>query len=192
MQINAGGFLELYYFICQNVGPSTQIYAYDAYREIGSKNSEFKADETDNYSLGFMYNDVFKNTDSGARVAAQPDDVSASSYVGMYTDSLNAGFANQFGRGGSGSIELFTLVVEDIGIDQVQNQIIIDGLFKSIGFWLNSKFTYSYDGINTFTYLMKSFKWDLKQANQEAVIKKINYSGTTISIDVFKNLNTRK
>jgi hypothetical protein len=192
LQINPGGFLELYYFICQNVGPSSQIYNYDSYREIGSKNSEFKPEQTDNYSLGFMYNDVFKNNDSGARAANQPDDVSASSYVGMYTDSLNGGFANQFGRNGSGSTEIFTLVVEDIGIDQVQNQIVIDGQFKSIGYSLNSRFTYSYDNVNTYTYLLKSYRWNLKQAIQESILKKINYSGTTINIDVFKNINTRK
>ena len=192
LQTNPGGFLQLYYFLCQNVGPTSQIYAYDAYREIGSKNSEFKAEETDNYSLGFMYNDIFKNTDSGTKNSNQPDDVSASSYVGMYSDDLNGGFANQFGRGGSGSTELFTLVVEDIGIDQVQNQIVIDGQFKSIGYSLNSKFTYSYDNVNTYTYLLKSYKWNLKQAVQECILKKINYAGTTINIDVFKNLNTRK
>jgi hypothetical protein len=139
-----------------------------------------------------MYNDIFKNNDSGARAANQPDDVSASSYVGMYTDSLNGGFANQFGRGTSGSTEIFTLVVEDIGIDQVQNQIVIEGQFKSIGYSLNSKFTYSYDNVNTYTYLLKSYKWNLKQAVQECILKKINYAGTTINIDVFKNINTRK
>lgn len=192
--LDGGGtpYLELYYFLIQNVGPVSQIYNYDSYREIGSINSQFKPEEGDNLSLGFMYNDIFKNTDSGARAADQPKDVSASSYVGMYTDVTNAGFANQFGRGTSGSTELFTLVAEDIGIDQVQTQTVIEGRFKSIGYWLNSKFTYSYDGVNTYTYLLKSFKWDLKQATQESVLKKINYTGTTIIIDIFKNLNTRK
>jgi hypothetical protein len=192
--LDGGGtpYLELYYFLVQNVGPVSQIYNYDSYREIGSINTQFKPEEGDNFSLGFMYNDIFKNTDSGARAADQPKDVSASSYVGMYTDIANAGFANQFGRGTSGSTELFTLVAQDIGIDQVQTQTVIEGQFKSIGYWLNSKFTYSYDGTNTHTYLLKSFKWDLKQATQESVLKKINYTGTTIIIDIFKNLNTRK
>jgi hypothetical protein len=192
--IDGGGspYLELYYFLVQNVGPVSQIYNYDSYREIGSIDSQFKPEEGENFSLGFMYNDIFKNTDSGARAANQPQDVSASSYVGMYTLSTNAGFANQFGRTTSGSTELFTLVAQDIGIDQVKTQTVIEGQFKSIGYWLNSKFTYSYDGINTYTYLLKSFKWDLKQGIQESVLKKINYSGTTIDIDIFKNLNTRK
>jgi len=110
----------------------------------------------------------------------------------MYTLIANAGFANQFGRGTTGSTELFTLVAQDIGIDQVRTQTVIEGQFKSIGYWLDSKFTYSYDGVNTYTYLLKSFKWDLKQATQESVLKKINYNGTTIEIDIFKNLNTRK
>ena len=184
--------LVVSYFLIQNVGPTSQIYAYNAYREIGSKNSEFKPDETDNYSLGFMYNEVFRNTDSNSRIANNPFEVTASSYVGMYTIDNNGGFANQFGRGTSGSTELFTLVVEDIGIDQVQNQIVLEGQFKSIGYTLNSKFTYSYDNVNTYTYLLKSYKWNLKQAVQECVLKKINYNGTTINIDVFKNLNTRK
>jgi hypothetical protein len=185
-------FLELYYFLVQNTGPSSQIYNYDSYREIGSKDSQFKPEEGDNFALGFMYNDIFKNNDSGARAASNPADVSASSYVGMYTKSNNSGFANQFGRNTSGSTELFTLVAQDIGIDQVQTQTVIEGQFKSIGYWLDSKFTYSYDGVNTYTYLLKSFKWDLKQAVQESVLKKINYTGTTIDIDIFKNLNTRK
>ena len=185
-------YLEVYYFLVENVGPASQIYAYDSYREIGSKDSQFKPEEGENYSLGFMYNDIFKNTDSGARAANQPQDVSASSYVGMYTTITNAGFANQFGRGTTGSRELFTLIAEDIGIDQVQTQTVLEGQFKSIGYWLDSKFTYSYDGVNTYTYLLKSFKWDLKQALQESVLKKINYTGTTIIIDIFKNLNTRK
>jgi hypothetical protein len=139
-----------------------------------------------------MYNEIFRNTDSNSRFANNPLDVTASSYVGMYTTLNNGGFANQFGRTTSGSTELFTLVAQDIGIDQVQTQTVLEGQFKSIGYWLDSKFTYSYDGVNTYTYLLKSFKWDLKQAVQESVLKKINYSGTTIDIDIFKNLNTRK
>jgi hypothetical protein len=191
-ETGVGAFLELYYFLIQNVGPVSQIYQYDYYREIGSKDSQFKPEEGENFSLGFMYNDIFKNTESGAKSANQPKDVSASSYVGMYTDILNAGFANQFGRMASGNTEIFTLVAQDIGTDQVQTQTVIEGQFKSIGYWLNNKFTYSYDGLNTYTYLLRSFKWDLKQAVQESVLKKINYNGTTIDIDIFKNLNTRK
>ena len=192
--IDGGGspFLELYYFLVQNVGPVSQIYNYDSYREIGSIDSQFKPKEGENFALGFIYNAIFMNTDSNAKTADQPQDVSASSYVGMYTLSTNGGFANQFGRTTSGSKELFTLVAEDIGIDQVKTQTVIEGQFKSIGYWLNSRFTYSFDGTNTYTYLLKSFKWDLKQAIQESVLKKINYSGTTIEIDIFKNLNTRK
>lgn len=192
--IDGGGspFLELYYFLVQNVGPVSQIYNYDSYREIGSIDSQFKPEEGENFALGFVYNDIFKNTDSNAKTANQPQDVSASSYVGMYTTINNGGFANQFGRTTSGNTELFTLVAEDIGIDQVKTQTVIEGQFKSIGYWLNSKFTYSFDGANTYTYLLKSFKWDLKQAIQESVLNKINYNGTTINIDIFKNLNTRK
>jgi hypothetical protein len=185
-------FLELYYFLVQNTGPSSQIYNYDSYREIGSIDSQFKPEEGENYSLGFMYNDIFKNNDTGARAANEPKDVAASSYVGMYTTSNNSGFANQFGRNTSGIKEIFTLVAEDIGIDQVKTQTVIEGQFKSIGYWLNTKFTYSFDGANTYTYLLKSFKWDLKQGVQDSVLKKINYNGTTIEIDIFKNLNTRK
>jgi hypothetical protein len=184
--------LVVEYFLIQNVGPTSQIYSYDSYREIGSINSEFKPTETENFSLGFMYNEVFRNTDSNARIANNAFEVTASSYVGMYTMLNNGGFANQFGRTTSGSTELFTLVAQDIGIDQVQTQTVIEGQFKSIGYWLDNKFTYSYDGVNTYTYLLKSFKWDLKQAIQESVLKKINYNGTTIDIDIFKNLNTRK
>jgi hypothetical protein len=184
--------LEVSYFLIQNVGPTSQIYAYDYYREIGSINTEFKPTETENFSLGFMYNEVFRNTDSNSRIANNPLDVTASSYVGMYTTLNNGGFANQFGRNTSGSTELFTLVAQDIGIDQVQTQTVLEGQFKTIGYWLDNKFTYSYDGVNTYTYLLKSFKWDLKQAVQESVLKKINYNGTTIDIDIFKNLNTRK
>jgi hypothetical protein len=110
----------------------------------------------------------------------------------MYTNNVNGGFANQFGRGTTGSEEIFKLVSEDIGMDQIQTQTVIEGQFKSLGYWLDSKFTYSFDGANTYTYLLKSFKWDLKQGVQDSVLKKINYNGTTIEIDIFKNLNTRK
>lgn len=192
LETGTGPYLELYYFLVQNVGPVSQIYNYDSYREIASKDSQFKPEEGENFSLGFMYNDIFKNTDSGARAADNPADVSASSYVGMYTNDVNGGFANQFGRGTTGSTELFTLVSEDIGMDQIQTQTVIEGQFKSIGYWLNNKFTYAYDTVNTYNYLLKSFKWDLKQAIQESVLKKINYNGTTLVVDIFKNLNTRK
>jgi hypothetical protein len=184
--------LQVEYFLCQNVGPNSQIYAYDSYREIGSKNSEFKPTETENTALGYMYNEIFRNSDSNARNVNNVYEVVASSYIGMYTTDNNGGFANQFGRATSGSTELFTLVAQDIGIDQVQTQTVLEGQFKSIGYWLDSKFTYSYDGVNTYTYLLKSFTWDLKQGVQDSVLKKINYSGTTIDIDIFKNLNTRK
>ena len=192
LQINPGGEMELTYFLVQNVGPTSQIYAYDSYREVGSKNSEFKPTETENLSLGYMYNEIFRNSDSNAKVVNNKYDVVSSSYIGMYTTEFNGGFANEFGRTTSGSTELFTLVAQDIGIDQVQTQTVLEGQFKSIGYWLDSKFTYSYDTVNTYTYLLKSFKWDLKQAVQESVLKKINYNGTTIDIDIFKNLNTRK
>jgi hypothetical protein len=192
LEINPGGEMQLDYFLIQNVGPTSQIYAYDSYREVGSKNSEFKPTETENLSLGYMYNEIFRNADSNARVVNNVFDVVSSSYIGMYTTENNGGFANQFGRNTTGLTELFTLVAQDIGTDQVQTQTIIEGQFKTIGYWLNSKFTYSYDGVNTYTYLLKSFKWDLKQAVQESVLKKINYNGTTIDIDIFKNLNTRK
>lgn len=192
LETGVGPYLELYYFLVQNVGPVSQIYNYDSYREIASKDSQFKPEEGENFALGFMYNDIFKNTDSGARAADNPADVSASSYVGMYTNDVNGGFANQFGRGTTGSTELFTLVSEDIGMDQIQTQTVIEGQFKSIGYWLNNKFTYAYDTVNTYNYLLKSFKWDLKQAIQESVLKKINYNGTTLVVDIFKNLNTRK
>lgn len=192
LQINPGGEMQLDYFLIQNVGPTSQIYAYDAYREVGSKNSEFKPTETENLSLGYMYNDIFRNADSNAKVVNNKFDVVSSSYIGMYTTEYNGGFANQFGRATTGSTELFTLVAQDIGIDQVQTQTVLEGQFKSIGYWLNSKFTYSYDGVNTYTYLLKSFKWDLKQAVQESVLKKYNYNGTTINLDIFKNFNTRK
>lgn len=192
LEINPGGEFELTYFLCQNLGPTSQIYAYNALRQVGSKDSQFQHTETENFCLGFMYDDIFRNADSNSKNAAQPRDVVSSSYVGMYTNDINGGFANQFGRGTNGSTELFTLVVQDIGIDQVQNQIVIDGQFKTIGYWLNSKFTYSYDGVNTYNYLMKSFSWDLKNAVQDVKLCKINFAGTTISLDVFKNLNTRK
>lgn len=192
LETGTGPYLELYYFLCQNTGPVSQIYNYDSYREIASKNSEFKPEEGENFSLGFMYNDIFKNSDSAARTSDSPADVAASSYVGMYTNNVNGGFANQFGRGTTGSEEIFKLVSEDIGMDQIQTQTVIEGQFKSIGYWLNSKFTYAYDTVNTYNYLLKSFKWNLKQANQESVLKRINYNGTTLVVDIFKNLNTRK
>lgn len=192
LEVTAGGELQLEYFLVQNVGPNSQIYAFDSYREIGSKNSEFKPTETENFALGYMYNEVFRNSESSSRVSNNPYDVTASTFLGMYTTDNNGGFPNEFGRTTSGTTELFTLIAQDIGIDQVQTQTVIEGVFKSMGYWLNSKFSYSYDGINTYYYLLKSFKWDLKQATQESVLKKINYTGTTIDIDIFKNLNTRK
>jgi hypothetical protein len=36
LETGVGAFLELYYFLVQNTGPSSQIYNYDSYREIGS------------------------------------------------------------------------------------------------------------------------------------------------------------
>jgi hypothetical protein len=184
--------MELYYFICQNLGPVSQIYQYDSYREVASKNSQFKSEEDDNKALGFMYDDIFRNSDSAARSANSPKDVASSSYVGMYTDVNNAGFFNTFGRNTAGSNQLFTLVAQDIGIDQIQTQTVIEGEFKSAGYWLNTKFNYNYDGTNVYNYLLKSFKWDLKKAIQSSVLKKINFVNTFLAIDVFKNLNTKE
>jgi hypothetical protein len=184
--------LEVEYFLIQNFGPTSQIYAYDSYREVGSKNSQFKSEDDDNKALGFMYNEIFRNSDSNAKNANSPKDVAASSYVGMYTDVNNAGFTNTFGRNTAGSVELFTLVAQDIGIDQIQTQTVIEGEFKSAGYWLNTKFNYNYDGTNVYNYLLKSFKWDLKKAIQSSVLKKINFVNTFLAIDVFKNLNTKE
>jgi hypothetical protein len=192
LSTGASPFMELYYFICQNLGPVSQIYQYDSYREVASKNSQFKSEEDDNKALGFMYDDIFRNSDSAARSANSPKDVASSSYVGMYTDVNNAGFFNTFGRNTAGSNQLFTLVAQDIGIDQIQTQTVIEGEFKSAGYWLNTKFNYNYDGTNVYNYLLKSFKWDLKKAIQSSVLKKINFVNTFLAIDVFRNLNTKE
>ena len=100
--------------------------------------------------------------------------------------------SDSFGRGTTGATKLFTLVGQDIGIDELLTQYTIEGDFKSIGFWINSKFNYSFDGVNSYNYLLKDIKWDVKYASQTCKLCKINYSGTSITITTSDLLNVKQ
>jgi hypothetical protein len=98
----------------------------------------------------------------------------SSVYLGTMVDANNIHVLDEFGRQTNSTVPLYQLVAEDVGVDMLKTQYTILGEFKSLGYWINRRFDYSLG--TSYNYLLKDFKWDLKQAVQSSSLFKINYS----------------
>jgi hypothetical protein len=121
------------------------------------------------------------------------DNVAASRFISAWLTSDRSAILNNWQRNGSGTTAaIFDLVSEDVGVDELYNQLNISGNFKSIGYDLLSKFSYSYaTGVAAKTYVLTSFKWDLRRGTQDVDMFAINFGLTT---NIVRNiyLNTNK
>jgi len=120
------------------------------------------------------------------------DNVAASRFISAWLTSDRSAVLNTWQRNGSGTTAtIFELVSEDVGVDELYNQLNISGNFKSIGYDLLSKFFYVYaTGVTRKTYMLTSFKWDLRSGTQDVNMFAINYPLTTnIVRNIYLNTN---
>lgn len=115
------------------------------------------------------------------------ENVAASRFISAWITSGRSAVLNQWQRNGSGTTAtIFELVSEDVGVDELYNQLNISGDFKSLGYDLLSKFSYSYaTGVGAKTYILTSFKWDLKMGIQSSNMYAINFG---LSTNIVRNI----
>jgi hypothetical protein len=180
------------YFIIQQYSVSSDSFNFDGVNYIASKDFKFDTNPEPNKQFGYFINPNIRDTITFIVNYNDKDQVTTDYFIGAYLDVNLLKVTDAFGRGTTGSSKLFTLVGQDIGIDELITQYTIEGEFKSIGFWINSKFNYSLDGITTENYLLKDIKWDVKYGTQQCKLCRINYNGTTITITTSDLLNVKK
>jgi hypothetical protein len=181
-------------FLIDQYGISSNIFNFDAVNYISSLNNKFGSNRTPNIQTGFFINVDLEFAIDGSVLYTDIEQVATDYYLGAFTGPNNVYIENEFGRGAPGTIKLFTLVGQDVGVDELQTQYTIEGDFMSAGYWINKKFVYNYtiNGGIWYDYILKEFKWDLKMAMQQAKLCKVNFSGTYLNVSVTEKLNTKQ
>jgi len=170
-------YQELKYFNIAHYGTSTQVQNFDSVQYLSNVSGKFNAQNVI-YDIGNHFtNSALIQTLNGFLNYDNVDAVVSSVYLGSMVDTYNVAVLDEFGRQTDGSTELYQLVAQDVGVDLLNTQYTILGDFKSLGYWINRRFDYSLS--TSYNYLLKNFKWDLKQAVQSSSLFKINYSETT-------------
>jgi hypothetical protein len=180
------------YFIIQQYSVSSDSFNFDGINYVASKGFKFNSDNTADLQFGYFINVYLRDAIDFIITYNDKDQVATDYFIGAFLNSDLIKVNDAFGRGTTGSDELFKLVGQDIGIDELQTQYTIEGQFKSIGYWINRKFAYNFDGANTYSYLLKDFQWDVKKAIQKTKLGKINYSGTSLTLTITNQLNLKK
>ena len=180
------------YFIIQQYSVSSDSFNFDGINYVASKGFKFNSDNTADLQFGYFINTYLRDAIDFIITYYDKDQVATDYFIGAYLDSNLLKVNDEFGRGTTGSEELFKLVGQDIGIDELQTQYTIEGDFKSAGYWINRKFAYNFDGVNTYNYILKDFQWDVKRAIQKTKLGKINYSGTSLTLTITNQLNVKK
>lgn len=180
------------YFIIQQYSVSSDSFNFDGINYVASKGFKFNSDNTADLQFGYFVNTYLRDAIDFIATYNDKDQVATDYFIGAFLNSNLIKVNDTFGRGTTGSEELFKLVGQDIGIDELQTQYTIEGQFKSIGYWINRKFAYNFDGVNTYDYILKDFQWDVKKGIQNTKLGKINYSGTSITLTITNQLNLKK
>lgn len=191
---NGGGtsLQTIEYFIIQQYSVSSDTFNFDGINYVASKAFKFNSDNTADLQFGYFINTYLRDAIDFIITYNDKDQVATDYFIGAFLNSNLLKVDDEFGRGTSGTDELFKLVGQDIGIDELQTQYTIEGQFKSVGYWINRQFEYEFDGTNTYQYLLKNFKWDVKKALQDVKLGKVNYSGTNITLTITNQLNIKK
>lgn len=191
---NGGGtsLQTVEYFIIQQYSVSSDTFNFDGINYVASKGFKFNSDNTADLQFGYFVNIYLRDAIDFIITYNDKDQVATDYFIGAFLNSDLVKVSDTFGRGTTGSDELFKLVGQDIGIDELQTQYTIEGQFKSVGYWINRKFAYNFDGVNTYDYLLKDFQWDVKKGVQQTKLGKINYSGTSITLTITNQLNLKK
>jgi hypothetical protein len=166
-------------FLVNLFGVNTQIFNYNEIKNEVVENSSYNSG-LDTYMQGpYFMQTVLRETIPNNSLYNDVGGLATSYYIGTLTSTQNLAVPNSFGRGAPGSVPLFELAYQDIGIDELQTQYVLDGSFKSKGYWLNQKFNYDFTGTGNYiyNYLLKYFRWDVKGAVQTSKLNKINFEG---------------
>lgn len=174
----AGGgtlpYQELIYFNIAHYGTSSQVNNFDSVQYLSYVFNKFNAQDM-TYDIGnYFTNSALITTLNNYLNYNNDDAVMSSVYLGTMVDINNIHVLDEFGRQVNSTEPLYQLVAEDVGVDMLKTQYTILGEFKSLGYWINRRFDYSLG--TSYNYLLKDFKWDLKQAVQSSSLFKINYN----------------
>ena len=170
-------YQELKYFNIVHYGTSSQVQNFDSVQYLSYVNNKFNAQDV-TFDIGnYFSNSALIKTLNDYLNLNNDDGVVSGVYLGVMVDIYNTYVKDEFGRQANSTTPLYQLVAEDIGVDMLKTQYTISGDFKSLGYWINRRFDYALT--TSYNYLLKSFKWDLKQAYQSSSLYKINYSSTT-------------
>ena len=167
-------YQELIYFNIAHYGTSSQVNNFDSVQYLSYVFNKFNAQDM-TYDIGnYFTNSALITTLNNYLNYNNDDAVMSSVYLGTMVDSNNIHVLDEFGRQTNSNVPLYQLVAEDVGVDMLKTQYTILGEFKSLGYWINRRFDYSLG--TSYNYLLKDFKWDLKQAIQSSSLFKINYN----------------
>ena len=187
-----GLFTFVGYFRIQYYGVNSSVQNFTAQVNEAAKDSLFNKDnETYDDITIFGDQNIFVTIPSTITFN-NGDNVAASRFISAWLTSDRSAILNNWQRNGSGTTAaIFDLVSEDVGVDELYNQLNISGNFKSIGYDLLSKFSYSYaTGVAAKTYVLTSFKWDLRRGTQDVDMFAINFGLTTnIVRNIYLNTN---
>jgi hypothetical protein len=176
-----GLFTYVGFFRIQYYGVNSTVQNFTAQINEAAKDSLFNKDnETYDDITIFGDQNLFVTIPSSITFN-NGNNVAASRFISAWLTDGRSAVLNEWQRNGSGTIgTIFELVSEDVGVDELYNQLNISGDFKSLGYDLLSKFSYSYaTGVTAKTYILTSYKWDLKMGIQSCNMYAINFGLTT-------------
>ena len=169
-------YQELKFFNIAYYGTSSQVQNFDSVQYLSFVFNKFNAEDVV-YDIGnYFTNYALVHTLDNYLNLNNTEAVVSSVYLGSMVDIVNVYVKDEFGRQVNSTTPLYQLVAEDVGVDMLKTQYTISGDFKSLGYWINRRFDYALT--TSYNYLLKNFKWDLKQAYQSSELFKINYSAT--------------
>jgi hypothetical protein len=191
-----GAFTEMDvpYFLIDRFGSNSQIYDSNSYVNQASNGGSFSASRVENNSIGFFMDyDLLYVTQISVAVVTDFFDVASNTLMGTFVKSNLQYIVDGWQRDGSGDFgKIFELVSQDTGIDDLNTQYVIEGVFKSDGYWIDDKFYYKFSAeYDTDTYILFDFKWDLHNGEQESKLFKKNFNGTTANLSFSNFINSK-
>ena len=175
------------YFRIQYIGVNSSVYNFNAQINEAAKNSLFNKDSQTYDDLTLFGDQNLVATLQSNITFSNPENIAASRFMSCWLTEGRSAVLNTWQRNGTGTTgTIFELVSEDVGTDELYNQLRIDGDFISNGYDIASKFDYSYGtGVSNTTYFMTSYKWDIKSGIQTSTMYAINYG---IDTNIVRNI----
>ena len=180
-------YIYVGYFRIQYFGVNSKVQNFDSINYEAAKDSLFNRSSDSYEDLTFFANEALINTIQTEVVYTNANNVGASRFMGAWLTSGRSSVVDTWQRDGAGSTDtLFNFVSEDVGVDELYNQLKIEGDFLTDGYDITKKFSYSYaTGIGSSTYILVGYKYDLKRKTQSVKLFAINYG---LSTNITRNL----